>query len=64
MADIKMEDIAQENVGPETAPEDGTAAADQTEDIWDEERLEKAMDTLKEMYIQVSALSHFLRFIR
>lgn len=58
MAEIKVEDVAQDKVGAETVPEDGTAAADQAEDAWDEERLERAMDTLKEMYIQVRAPSY------
>jgi hypothetical protein len=30
------------------------------EDVWDEERLEKAMETLKEMHIQVCHLSPLL----
>jgi hypothetical protein len=58
MAEIKVEDVAQDKVREETVPEDGAAAEDQAEDVWDEERLESAMDTLKEMYIQVSAPFH------
>jgi hypothetical protein len=60
MAEIKVEDVAPDKVEVETVPEDGGAAAQQAEDTWDEERLEKAMDTLKEMYIQVRALSYFI----
>ncbi len=57
-----MEDVSQDRVGAETVPEDGTVAADQAEDVWDEERLEKAIDTLKEMYIQVRAPSSSISF--
>jgi hypothetical protein len=60
MAEIKVEDVAQDKVEAETVPEDGGAATEEAEDAWDEERLEKAMDTLKEMYIQVRALSYFI----
>jgi hypothetical protein len=39
---------------PPTNPGNGELSAlGATEDIWDEERLEKAMQTLKEMHIQV-----------
>lgn len=60
MAEIKVEDVAQDKAEAETVPEDGGAAAEEAEDAWDEERLEKAMDTLKEMYIQVRVLSYFI----
>ena len=59
MAEIKVEDVTQDSVGTETVNENDTAAADPAEDVWDEERLEKAMDTLKEMYIQVCMPSYY-----
>lgn len=53
-----MANAQQENSkGSADAPpaENGDApASDPTEDDWDEERLEKAMKTLKEMHIQVT----------
>lgn len=55
MAEIKLEDVAHDSVKTETVNEYDNATADPAEDVWDEERLEKAMDTLKEMYIQVRA---------
>jgi len=58
MAEIKVEDVAQDSVRTETVNENDTAPADPAEDVWDEERLEKAMDTLKEMYIQVRMTSY------
>lgn len=58
MAEIKVEDVAQDSIKTETVNENDNAPADPAEDVWDEERLEKAMDTLKEMYIQVSMPSY------
>jgi hypothetical protein len=58
MAEIKVEDVAQDSVKTETVNENDIVPADPAEDVWDEERLEKAMDTLKEMYIQVRAPSY------
>lgn len=56
----KMANGQQENAqrpnGAATAENEQQVAA--TDDVWDEERLEKAMSTLKEMHIQVS---HLLR---
>ena len=60
MAEIKVEDVSRDKVGAES---DGTARVDQAEDVWDEERLEKAMDTLKEIYIQVCTTSNSRRAI-
>lgn len=39
--------------GAVTAPQKGLQADSKSEEIWDEERLEKAMHTLKEMHINV-----------
>lgn len=58
MAEIKVEELAQDSVRTETVNENDAAPADPAEDVWDEERLEKAMDTLKEMYIQVRSPSY------
>ena len=41
-----------------TAENGQQSAAKVADDVWDEERLDKAMSTLKEMHIQVS---HLLR---
>jgi hypothetical protein len=59
MPEIKVEDVAQDSVEAEAANENGTAAADQAEDVWDEERIQGALDRLKEMYIQVSTSPHY-----
>jgi hypothetical protein len=60
MPEIKMEDVALE--GGVTGPvnEQTTAEADNPEDTWNEERLQKALDTLKEMYIQVTTPHFYL----
>jgi hypothetical protein len=59
MAEIKVEDVAQDSAKTETVNESDTAPADPAEDVWDEERLEKAMETLKEMYIQVRMTPYY-----
>ena len=58
----KMANGQQENAqrpnGAATSENEQQAAASAADDVWDEERLENAMSTLKEMHIQVS---HSLR---
>jgi hypothetical protein len=48
------------------APENGQQpeAPNAGEDVWDEERIEKALKTLKEMHIQVSTLTNFSAYER
>jgi hypothetical protein len=58
MPEIKMEDATLEGGVTGPVDEQTTVEADNPEDTWDEERLQKALDTLKEMYIQVTT-PHF-----
>ena len=53
MPDIKMEDVSQDGDKPAANGEEHAAQSDKAEDVWDEERLQGALDTLKEIYIQV-----------
>jgi hypothetical protein len=53
-----LQENAQRPNGAATAENEQQAAANAADNVWDEERLEKAMSTLKEMHIQVS---HLLR---
>jgi hypothetical protein len=64
MAEIKVEDVAQHTVEAEATNEKGSGVADQAEDVWDEERIQGALDRLKEMYIQVSTPPHYFHFMR
>jgi hypothetical protein len=57
MAEIKMEDLRQGRETMEALSQAEVAQADRPEDVWDEQRLQDALNTLKEMYIQVSAFS-------
>lgn len=61
MPEIKMEDASLEGGATGPVEEQITAEADNNpEDTWDEERLQKALDTLKEMYIQVTSPHFYL----
>ena len=51
-------EISNGTMAPEPAPE--MADTSNTEEAWDEEQLEQALKTLKEMHIQVSLLYIFL----
>lgn len=54
MPEIKMEDVGLKGGTTGSVEEKTMAETDNNpEDTWDEERLQKALDTLKEMYIQV-----------
>jgi hypothetical protein len=59
MPDVKMEDVATGDEVTMGVLEQTATETDNPEDIWDEERLQKALDTLKEMYIQVRTLRSF-----
>lgn len=54
MAEVKVEDVVQNSVEAEATNENDSAPPDQAEGVWDEERIQEALDRLKEMYIQVS----------
>ncbi len=53
MANGQPDNVQRLNGGT-TAENGQQSAANAADDVWDEERLEKAMSTLKEMHIQVS----------
>ena len=56
MAVAQQENTQRPTKREENAENGEQSSANSVEDEWDEERLEKAMSTLKEMHIQVSIL--------